>query len=60
MWGDGPLRRPEALGGERARYSMLDAIREYGLREAGGERLLRRRHRDWYAGLAARQEPLGS
>ena len=51
------VRRP---GGERARYSMLDAIREYGLREAGGERLLRRRHRDWYAGLAARQEPLGS
>jgi predicted ATPase/DNA-binding NarL/FixJ family response regulator len=54
------VRRP---GGERARYSLLDTIREYGqlrLREAGQERRLRRRHRDWYAGLAARQEPLGA
>ena len=50
-------------GGERARYGMLDTIRQYGLarlREAGSERLLRRRHRDWYAGLAAQQEALGA
>jgi predicted ATPase/DNA-binding CsgD family transcriptional regulator len=50
-------------GGGRARYRMLDTVREYGLRrlrDAGGERLLRERHRDWYAGLAAGQEALGA
>jgi predicted ATPase/DNA-binding CsgD family transcriptional regulator len=54
------VRRP---GGDRARYRLLDTMREYGLRrlrETGGERRLRRRHRDWYAGLAARQEALGA
>lgn len=54
------LRRP---GGERARYGLLDTIREYGrrrLRETGRERLVQRRHRDWYAALAARQEGLGA
>jgi len=45
-----------------ARYHMLDAVREFGLRklrEAGNEGRLARRHRDWYAGLAAAQEGLG-
>jgi predicted ATPase/DNA-binding CsgD family transcriptional regulator len=54
------LRRP---GGRTARYVLLDTIREYGqqrLAEAGREMALRRRHRDWYAALAARQEGLGA
>jgi predicted ATPase/DNA-binding CsgD family transcriptional regulator len=54
------LRRP---GGRTARYAVLDTIREYGqqrLAAAGGEAVLRRRHRDWYAALAARQEALGA
>jgi non-specific serine/threonine protein kinase len=54
------LRRP---GGRTARYAVLDTVREYGqqrLAEAGGEVVLRRRHRDWYAALAARQEALGA
>ena len=54
------LRRP---GGRTARYGLLDTIREYGkqrLREAGRDVLLRGRHRDWYAALAARQEGLGA
>jgi non-specific serine/threonine protein kinase len=54
------LRRP---GGRTARYAVLDTVREYGqqrLGEAGGEVALRRRHRDWYAALAARQEGLGA
>jgi predicted ATPase/DNA-binding CsgD family transcriptional regulator len=54
------LRRP---GGRTARYALLDTVREYGqqrLGEAGGEVALRRRHRDWYAALAARQEALGA
>jgi predicted ATPase/DNA-binding CsgD family transcriptional regulator len=54
------LRRP---GAGQARYVLLDTIREYGLRrlqEAGRERPLRQRHRDWYAALAARQEGLGA
>ena len=54
------LRRP---GGERARYGLLDTIREYGrrrLQETGQERLIQRRHRDWYAALAARQDGLGA
>ncbi len=45
--------------GFTARYELLDTIREYGrdkLREAGEETRLRRRHRDWYKGLAARME----
>jgi predicted ATPase/DNA-binding CsgD family transcriptional regulator len=53
-------RRP---GGRAARYDMLDTIREYGLRHlhaAGHEKMLRRRHRDWYAAMAARQEALGA
>jgi hypothetical protein len=53
-------RRP---GSEPARYSMLDTVGEFGLRrlrEAGGERLWQRRHRDWYAGLAGRQEAFGA
>jgi predicted ATPase/DNA-binding CsgD family transcriptional regulator len=54
------LRRP---GGRMARYGLLDTIREYGLqrlREPGREVVLRRRHRDWYAAMAARQEGLGT
>ena len=54
------LRRP---GGRTARYAVLDTIREYGqqrLGEAGGEVMPRRRHRDWYAALAAQQEALGA
>ena len=54
------LRRP---GGATARYVMLDTIREYGqqrLAEAGGQAALRRRHRDWYAAFAARQESLSA
>lgn len=53
-------RRP---GGLTARYGMLDTIRVYGLRHlqaAGHETTLRRRHRDWYAAVAARQEALGA
>ena len=45
-----------------ARYRLLDTIREFGLtklRGRGNERALRRRHRAWYAALAARQEAFG-
>ncbi len=48
---DAPDRDPSRA----ARYRMLDTLREYGarwLRDAGAEPLLRRRHRDWYLGLA--------
>src|SRR5207248_673688 len=42
---------------ERARYRMLESIRDYGqekLIEAGAQATLRRRHRDWYQQLVAR------
>ena len=45
-----------------ARYRLLDTIAEFGLgklRGRGNERGLRRRHRVWYAALAARQEAFG-
>jgi non-specific serine/threonine protein kinase len=45
-----------------ARYRLLDTIAEFGqgkLRGRGNERALRRRHRAWYAALAARQEAFG-
>jgi predicted ATPase/DNA-binding CsgD family transcriptional regulator len=45
-----------------ARYRLLDTIREFGLarlRGRGNDRVLRRRHLDWYAALAARQEAFG-
>ena len=45
-----------------ARYRLLDTIREFGLaklRGRGNERALRRRHRAWYAALAARREAFG-
>jgi predicted ATPase/DNA-binding CsgD family transcriptional regulator len=45
-----------------ARYRLLDTIRELGLtklRGRGDERALRRRHRAYYAALAARQEAFG-
>ena len=45
-----------------ARYRLLDTIRELGLtklRGRGNERALRRRHRAYYAALAARQEAFG-
>ena len=48
--------------GPRTRYRMLDTLREYGQRghPDPGERLAaRRRHRDWYSSLAARQDWLG-
>ncbi len=41
--------------GAVVRYRLLDTLREYGaqwLRAAGEEHRLRRRHRDWYLGLA--------
>ena len=42
-----------------ARYRLLDTFRHYGrdaLRAAGAEAVLRRRHRDFYLGLAERGE----
>jgi predicted ATPase/DNA-binding NarL/FixJ family response regulator len=54
------LRR--SPGGDPARYRMLDTVREYGqqrLRETGGAQTLARRHRDFYARLAARADALG-
>ena len=42
-------------GGHGVRYRLLDTLREYGgrwLRDTGDEHRLRRRHRDWYLGLA--------
>ncbi|MET8473806.1 AAA family ATPase [Streptomyces sp. NPDC006422] len=45
--------REEARGG--ARYRMLDTVRAYGaewLDDLGDGRRMRRRHRDWYMGLA--------
>jgi predicted ATPase len=42
-------------GGGAARYRMLESVREYGagwLAALGDEVRLRRRHRDWYLGLA--------
>ncbi|NGN63067.1 tetratricopeptide repeat protein [Streptomyces sp. A7024] len=41
--------------GGRVRYRMLDTVRDYGaqwLREMDDADALRRRHRDWYLGLA--------
>ncbi|MFD4294291.1 ATP-binding protein [Rhodococcus sp. NPDC058505] len=41
------------------RYRMLETIREYGrerLRDAGEFTAMRRRHRDWYEGIAATAE----
>ena len=49
-------------GRATARYRLLDTIAEFGqgkLRGRGNERALRRRHRAWYAALAARQEAFG-
>jgi predicted ATPase/DNA-binding NarL/FixJ family response regulator len=43
--------------GMRVRYRQLEIVREYGQRrlDAAGEHAeVRRRHRDWYAGLVAR------
>ncbi|MFC4605077.1 ATP-binding protein [Rhodococcus kronopolitis] len=45
--------------GTVVRFRMFETIREYGrerLAETGGGEVLRRRHRDWYADLAARAE----
>jgi predicted ATPase/DNA-binding CsgD family transcriptional regulator len=49
-------------GDGTARYRLLDTVREFGLaklRGRGNERALRRRHRAWYAALAARPEAFG-
>jgi predicted ATPase/DNA-binding CsgD family transcriptional regulator len=49
------LIRAEGEGSGPARYRMLESIREYGrqrLAEAGGQAMLRRRHRDYYLGVA--------
>jgi predicted ATPase/DNA-binding CsgD family transcriptional regulator len=49
------LRRE--LYGSTPRYRMLETIRDYGrdrLKESGEEPRISRRHRDWYADLAAR------
>ncbi|MFE7750613.1 ATP-binding protein [Streptomyces sp. NPDC057428] len=46
------LREDSAVG---CRYRLLDTVREYGadwLRATGDAERLRRRHRDWYLGLA--------
>ncbi|MER6399240.1 regulator [Kitasatospora sp. NPDC001603] len=46
--------RPAEEGGG-VRFGLLDTLREYGLRwlrSTGEERRLRRRHRDWYLGVA--------
>ncbi|MFI8458345.1 ATP-binding protein [Kitasatospora sp. NPDC085464] len=46
------LREDSAFG---VRFRLLDTLREYGghwLRAAGEEPRLRRRHRDWYLGVA--------
>ncbi|WP_244167260.1 ATP-binding protein, partial [Streptomyces mutomycini] len=46
------LREDAAAG---SRYRLLDTVREYGaewLRATGDAERLRRRHRDWYLGLA--------
>ncbi|MEU6083429.1 LuxR C-terminal-related transcriptional regulator [Streptomyces sp. NPDC047108] len=51
------LMRDEADG--VVRYRMLETMREYGLerlRAAGEDTAVRRRHRDWYAGLLDRFE----
>jgi len=43
----------------QVRYRLLETVREYGkqkLAAAGGEPAMRRRHRDWYAGMAADAE----
>jgi predicted ATPase len=48
------LLREEHAGA--VRYRLLDTLRDYGagwLRGSGAEHGLRRRHRDWYLGLAA-------
>ncbi|MEU8783903.1 LuxR C-terminal-related transcriptional regulator [Streptomyces sp. NPDC048637] len=47
---------------EFVRYRMLETMREYGqerLVAAGESAAVRRRHRDWYAGLVARYEAEG-
>jgi predicted ATPase/DNA-binding CsgD family transcriptional regulator len=44
---------------DRPRYRLLEPVRQYGrerLRAAGEEAAVRRRHRDWCAGLARAQE----
>ncbi|MFD5870834.1 ATP-binding protein [Streptomyces sp. NPDC060322] len=46
------VREDSAVG---SRYRLLDTVREYGaewLRATGDAERLRRRHRDWYLGLA--------
>ena len=46
-------------GGERARYEMLETVREYGeerLAGSGESEQLRRRHRDYYRSLTARAQ----
>jgi predicted ATPase len=49
------LSREEGGADGPARYRMLDSVREYGagwLAALGEETRIRRRHRDWYLGLA--------
>lgn len=49
------VTRDEQHWGARARYRVLDTIRDYGkdrLRESGEQEALRRRHRDYFLGLA--------
>jgi predicted ATPase len=54
----GTAAAPGASGdaaGPVARYRMLESVREYGagwLTALGDEQRMRRRHRDWYLGLA--------
>ncbi|SMD27169.1 ATP-binding protein [Kibdelosporangium aridum] len=53
------LTREDQHHGSQARYRLLDTLRHYGqdvLRATGEEAVLRRRHRDYYLGLAERGE----
>jgi predicted ATPase len=45
-------------GAPLARYRMLETIRQYGRKQLGGEKelVVRRRHRDYYLGLAEQSD----
>jgi non-specific serine/threonine protein kinase len=54
------VEREREAGVDRARYRMLETVRQYAfdrLREKTEEPAVRRRHRDWFLGLAERAEP---
>lgn len=50
----------DTLHGDEARYHLLETIRQYAwdkVLEASEEQIVRKRHRDWYLGLAELAEP---